>query len=192
MEGSLKEMSKIYKSLFFKNYFEEINHLSNNIDSDLLQNCADMIKRSHKVGGKIIVAGNGGSASIASHVSIDLNKAAGIPCINFNESSLITCLANDFGYENWLTEAIKMHCKLDDTVILISSSGESKNILNAMKQSNKITSSTISLSGFNVNNKLSKLGQINLHVNSKKYNYVEIIHNNWLLSVIDYIINQKR
>lgn len=179
------------ENLFFKNYFEDINNLTNNVNPETLKNCAELIFNSNKNGGKVILAGNGGSAAISSHVSIDLNKAVGIPCINFNEPSMITCLANDYGYENWISEAIKIHCNKNDTVILISSSGESKNILNAMYESNKITDSTISLSGFEKNNKLSSLAHINLHIQSKKYNYVEIIHNTWLLSILDFMIEIK-
>ena len=53
-------------------------------------------------GRKVIIAGNGGSASIASHVAVDLTKQGGIRTINFNEPDLITCFANDYGYENWI------------------------------------------------------------------------------------------
>ena len=48
---------------------------------------------------KAIIAGNGGSAAIASHFSVDLTKNAKVRCMNFNEMDLITCFANDFGYE---------------------------------------------------------------------------------------------
>ena len=179
------------KNVFFKNYFEDISNLTNNVNLEMLKSCAELILNSNIKGGKVIIAGNGGSAAISSHVSIDLNKAVGIPCINFNEPSMITCLANDYGYENWISEAIKIHRKKNDTVILLSSSGKSKNILNAMNESNRITNSTISLSGFEKNNKLCSLAHINLHIESKKYNYVEIIHNTWLLSILDFIIEMK-
>ena len=63
----------------------------------------------------------------------DFLKSLGIRAMTFNESSLITCYANDYGYENWVKEAIKSYSKKTDLVILISSSGESQNILNAAK-----------------------------------------------------------
>ena len=54
-----------------------------------------------KMNNKVIIAGNGASASIANHVAVDFTKVNHIRSINFNEANLITCLANDFGYENW-------------------------------------------------------------------------------------------
>ena len=179
-------------NFFFEKYYTDLNKLTSKIDNQLLEKCAKKIIDTYNHKGKVIIAGNGGSASISSHVSIDLNKAAGITSINFNEASMITCLANDYGYENWLSEAIKIHCKKEDTVILISSSGESNNIINAMIESNRITKSTISLSGFRKDNKLSNMGGINLYVDSEKYNYVEIVHNNWLLSIVDYVIEIQK
>ncbi len=81
---------------------------------------------------KVIVLGNGGSASIASHVSVDLTKNAKIRSVNFNEADLITCFANDFGHENWMKEALRMYCDNNDVVVLISSSGKSRNILSLL------------------------------------------------------------
>ena len=74
---------------------------------------------------KVIIFGNGGSA-IANHFSVDLTKTSKIRCVNFNESSLLTCFSNDYGYENWVMKTLEFHAKSGDTVILISSSGESK------------------------------------------------------------------
>ena len=58
-------------------------------------------------------------AAIASHLSVDFTKAAGIRAINFNESSLLTCFGNDYGYENWVEYALKFYADEDDVVILI-------------------------------------------------------------------------
>jgi len=67
----------------------------------------DLFVESNTNNGKIIIVGNGGSAAIASHCSVDLTKAAGIKAINFNEADLITCFANDYGYEHWVEKAIE-------------------------------------------------------------------------------------
>ena len=137
---------------------------------------------------KIILIGNGGSAAIASHVSIDLTKAASIRAINFNESSLLTCFSNDFGYEHWVEKAIEYYAEKNDLVILISSSGQSKNMINGALKAKEMGLSTITLSGFMDNNPLRKLGDINLWVDSKSFNVVETTHQTWLLSVVDYLI----
>ena len=77
--------------------------------------------------GKVILIGNEGNSAIASHVSVDLNKAVGIKSLNFCEYDLITCLSNDYGYENWVSKALEYHLEKHD-LIIISSSG-SQNLI---------------------------------------------------------------
>ena len=86
---------------------------------------------------KIIIFGNGASASIANHVSVDLTKNSKFRAVNFNESNLITCFANDYGYDNWIKEALNFHYDKGDVVILVSSSGNSKNIIKGAKWCNQ-------------------------------------------------------
>ena len=84
--------------------------------------------------GKVVLFGNGGSAAIASHVAVDLEKMQYIKSTTYNEYDLITCLTNDYGFEKWMEKAIEYYCTEDDFVILISSSGNSKNVINAAKK----------------------------------------------------------
>ena len=84
-----------------------------------------------------MIAGNGGSAAVSSHFSVDLTKNAKVRSINFNEADLITCFSNDFGYEKWLSNAIKFYADKGDLLFLVSVSGESKNIINAAKDAKK-------------------------------------------------------
>jgi len=79
-----------------------------------------------------------------------------------------------------------------DTVILISSSGESKNMLIGAEKAKSINCDVITLSGFSSGNQLKKLGKINLWVDSEKYNVIEMVHHIWLLSVVDYIIENNK
>ena len=137
---------KIMNKSFFLQYYLELFNLSNSIIEDDIIKLAELIMFNSNYGGKVIVIGNGGSASISSHITVDLIKAAGIEAVNFNEPSLITCFANDYGYEKWVQEALKIHCKPNDVVIIISSSGMSLNLINGMKEANSITKSTISFS----------------------------------------------
>ena len=67
----------------------------------------------HKNGKKIMVFGNGGSASIASHFSVDLTKNAKLRSVNYNEADLITCFSNDYGYDKWVEMAIKFYGKCE-------------------------------------------------------------------------------
>ena len=116
----------------------------------------------------------------------DITKNFGIKCLNFNEASFITCFANDYGFDNWITKAIKLYSNKGDLLILISSSGRSKNMLNAAKNSKKYKIyKVITFTGFDKNNTLRKMGDINLWADSKSYNFVENTHQLWLLSLID-------
>jgi D-sedoheptulose 7-phosphate isomerase len=143
------------------------------------------------MGTKVIIVGNGGSAAMASHISVDLTKNAGIRSINFNEPDLITCFANDYGYEHWLEKAVEFYGDKGDVFIGISSSGSSENILNGCRAAReKKFSKVITFSGMNSENILRKLGDINLWVNSKAYNHIENIHQFWLLAIVDVIIGK--
>ena len=170
---------------FYKNYSKSISDLLNSIDTNLIDESVELIKKKIKTNNTVYIVGNGGSASIASHVSVDFIKVAKVKSLTFNNSNLITCYANDYGYENWVKEAIKAYCLIDDLVILISSSGTSPNILNAAKYCNDTNIDLITLSGFNKDNELNKLGKVNFHVDSKNYNYVEMTHHIILLSIVD-------
>ena len=81
---------------FFENYFKSISDCVGSVEQNLLINMAKFV-RDRKNGGKVIIAGNGGSAAMASHVAVDFTKAAGVRAINFNEADLITCFADDYG-----------------------------------------------------------------------------------------------
>jgi len=180
---------------FLDDYFDDFNKTIN-FNSDEIKKKLINLKKifitTKKNRKKILIFGNGGSAAIASHFSIDLTKNAKIRCTNYNESDLITCFSNDFGYERWVEMAIKYYGNKGDVLIVISSSGKSKNMINAcIAARKKKFSKIITLTGHLVNNPVKKLGDINLWVNSKAYNYVENIHQFWLLSLVDLVIGKK-
>lgn len=172
---------------FFASYFSDISDHVSSLESDLLISGAALCGDIKKTGGNIILAGNGGSAAMASHVSVDFVKTAKIRAINFNEPDLITCFANDYGYENWLREAFKAYGSHTDLAILISSSGKSPNMVNAAVEARRQGMKIITLTGFTADNPLKSLGDLNLWVNSSHYNTVEMTHHIWLLSIVDYL-----
>ncbi len=175
----------------FDEYKNSINLSLSNISANQLNQTIKLINHTVKKNGKVYFVGNGGSASIASHVSVDMAKIARIPSSTFNNSNLITCFANDYGYENWVTEAIKAYMQKNDLIILISSSGKSKNIVNAAKYCKKKSINSITLSGFKKNNPLSRLGKVNFHINSEQYNFVEMSHHIILLYFVDLFAKNK-
>lgn len=178
---------------FLNNYFNTLRNLIsfNNKDIEKLIKVKKIFETLKKTKKKILVFGNGGSAAIASHFSVDITKNAKIKCSNYNESDLITCFSNDFGYENWIKKALDYYAFKDDIMILVSSSGRSKNIINAAKFAKKRRIKLITLSGLNSKNPLKKIGDINFFVNSKNYNVVETTHLTILLAIVENIISQK-
>ena len=187
-------MKKIKKdSSFLQNYLIDFSNLikpNKDIVNKLIQVKNFFLKISNKKG-KILIFGNGGSAAIASHVSVDLTKNANIRTVNFNESDLITCFSNDYGYERWIEKAVDFYADKNDTLILISSSGKSKNMINACKAAKRKKIKVISFTGHTKNNPLSKVSDLSLWVNSKAYNFVENTHQIWLLTVCDLIIGKR-
>ncbi len=173
---------------FFDRYFGELAGLIADVDTTALLAAADLIRDTDREGGKVILVGNGGSAAIAGHLAVDLVKAAGIRAVNFNDPSLITCFSNDYGYDRWVAEALKAHADPGDLVVLISSSGESDNILNAATTAEELGLRQLVLSGFSPVNRLRGHGEVSLWVDSSSYNHVENAHQVWLLAIVDYLI----
>jgi D-sedoheptulose 7-phosphate isomerase len=173
---------------YFETYFDLLSTQVKNIDTSLLENASSLIERVNTQKGKIIIAGNGGSAALASHTSVDLTKNANIRAINFNEADLITCFSNDYGYDRWIEKALDFYADSGDLLILISSSGTSKNIVNAGKRAKELGLNIITFSGFEPENPLRQMGDINFWLDSRAYNIVEITHSVWLLAIVDQII----
>jgi D-sedoheptulose 7-phosphate isomerase len=174
---------------WMKNYFELYNDAIYNdkIFEDLLS-LKSLMESVNRKNGKVVLFGNGGSAAIASHVAVDLVKNASIKSTTYNEYDLITCLSNDYGFSRWMEKAIEYYCTDNDLVILISSSGNSENVINAAKKCKEMNIKVTTFTGFDSNNQLKQLGNINFWLDSKAYNIVEMTHQIWLLGVVDAII----
>lgn len=177
---------------FFDRYFSELSRLFDAVAPDDLIAAAEVIETAAAAGRKTIVVGNGGSAGIASHVAVDLVKAAGRRAVAFHDPALITCYANDYGYGSWVAEAMNSYADPGDVAVLISSSGQSENIVSGAKAASEIGLSTVTLSGFEATNPLRSMGEVSLWVDSCVYNEVEITHQVWLLAIVDYLIEQDR
>ena len=187
-------LSNLNPKRFLTSYFDDFSELVKpEIEIvEKLGAVVDLFKEVHSSGNKILIFGNGGSAAIASHFSVDLTKNAKIRCLNFNEADLITCFSNDYGYKHWVEKAVEFYGDENDLLIVISSSGNSENMIkgvNAARRGN--FKAVITFSGFSNENSLVKLGDVNLWVDSKAYNFVENIHQIWLLAMVDLIIGNR-
>ena len=178
---------------FIKNYLNDFSTLIKP-DEEILKKLVivkNILIKSSRNGGKVLIFGNGGSAAIASHVSVDLTKNARIRAVNFNESDLITCFSNDYGFERWVEKSVDFYADKKDCLILISSSGKSKNMINACKAAKRKKIKIISFTGHSKNNPLSKISDLSLWINSKAYNFIENTHQVWLLTICDLIIGKR-
>ena len=177
---------------FFKKRHSEIIKYLNKIELNKLDQFKELVNKTKKLGGKVIICGNGGSSATASHFSVDLSLNAKIKSINFNEPDMITCFANDFGYKNWLKKALEIYSDPKDLLILVSCSGNSMNLFNANLFAKKSGLKVVTLTGCKKNNKLNNSkNDLNIWINSKKYNVIEIVHHTILLNLIDSIIEDK-
>jgi D-sedoheptulose 7-phosphate isomerase len=148
-------------------------------------------RETHASGNKLIFIGNGGSAAIASHMATDYSKNGDIRSLALNDSSMLTCLGNDLGYERVFAKQIELHARPGDLVIAISSSGRSANILNAVKAARAVKCTVVTLSGFTADNPLRNLGEINFYIASDRYGFVEIGHLTICHAILDFICDLR-
>ena len=126
--------------------------------------------------GSVYVIGNGGSAGVASHAVIDLVNVGKLRAFTLHEPAMLTCMANDYGYDQAFARILGQIAKPGDVLIAISSSGNSGNIRNAAAQMTDCGGTVITLSGFAGDNPLRTLGDINIWLDSRDYGLVEIGH----------------
>jgi len=139
---------------------------------------------------KILIFGNGGSNTIATHFSEDMAKMIGVPALTFNDAALMSCLSNDYSYEDSIKKWMKIYYTPGCLVIGISSSGESSNIINGVLEANP--EDIITLTGFKKNNSLSKLGSLNIHTPFEQYGIVENLHSIILHLALDILITEQQ
>lgn len=190
MRKDIKRYHKNFLSLIDSVKVIDIHRKKMNFHRGIETAC-NIIKKHSRQGGKIFFIGNGGSAAIASHMAIDFWKNGSIPAMAFTDNSLLTCISNDFGYENVFAKPIEFFAAQKDILFAISSSGKSKNILKATEAMLDKGGSIITFSGFEEGNPLSSKGVCNFYVPAHEYGVVEVIHQYICHFILDTLINQK-
>ena len=173
---------------FTKKYVKNLISLLKNID---IKSIKKIITTLEKNKGKIYIIGNGGSAATASHMVNDLGiglkrrniRSFDVESLNDN-TPVCTAIANDIGYKNVFYMQLKKRISKNDILIAISCSGNSQNILKAVKYAKKKNATIIGLTGFD-GGELKKKSDINFHVPTTKneYGLVEDMH-----MILDHII----
>lgn len=152
----------------------------------------DLLVNLREANGTLYIIGNGGSAAVASHAVVDFLNVGRMRATTIHDSALITCMANDFGYENAYARVLTTLCRPGDVLVAISSSGRSQNIVKASKCFREAGGTVITLSGFSSSNELRSTGDINLWLDSTDYGFVEIGHQFLLHNLADRLRVGKR
>jgi D-sedoheptulose 7-phosphate isomerase len=142
-------------------------------------------RAAHEAGRKLILIGNGASATMAAHFALDFSKNAGIRALGLNDGAMLTALVNDIGPEAMFAKQIEFYAQDGDVLVAISSSGSSPNILAAVDQARKSGCSIITFSGFDPDNPLRLSGDLNFHVPAEEYGFVEVTHNALIHAILD-------
>jgi len=130
---------------FVKNYLSDLTSVIQQIDPQPLERVIECMREARDQGRTLFTCGNGGSASIASEMVVDINKGASygkekrFRMIGLSDSiATITAYANDVNYESVFVEQLKNFVQKDDVLIAISGSGNSPNILRAVEYANEV------------------------------------------------------
>lgn len=144
---------------------------------DAFASWLDMVNFVRTNAGVIYLVGNGASASMASHMAADLDKNGSVSTMVFNDSALLTALANDYSYDEVFSAPLRQRMKKSDLLIAISSSGNTRNILNACYTAHRMGGKVVTLSAMSKDNPLRQLGELNFHVAAETYGLAESAHN---------------
>ena len=174
-----------------KDQLNEANQLLTNIINDKLiinsiSEASEIMINSIKNEKKIISCGNGGSMCDAMHFAEELtgkfrDERKSLPALSISDPSHITCVGNDFGFDKIFSKYLEGIGKSGDTLLAISTSGNSKNVINAAKYCNENNINVISLTGNN-GGKLSKYSDVEIRVPHFGYSdriqeiHIKIIH----------------
>ncbi|MBA2513556.1 MAG: SIS domain-containing protein [Solirubrobacterales bacterium] len=149
---------------------------------DALVTLGDMLFRAYQNGKQVLTLGNGGSASTASHMSADLGKNTikanmrRFRVLSLNDNvSLLTALANDVGYENVFSEQLKNLIRPGDLLIVISASGNSPNVLEAIRCAQATSAEVAGLLGFG-GGEAARMVDLAIVIESSDYGVVEDLH----------------
>ena len=177
---------------FAAEYLGKLMQLLQNMDcATELVEFTDLCREVSNRGGKMIFAGNGGSASVASHAAVDFTKGSRIRSVAFNDHNLMSAYSNDYGQDQWISRCIEDYADKGDAVVLMSCSGTSRNVIAAAEAAHAKNLPLVTLTGCDSQNMLRAQGAINFWIDSRNTNTVQIVHMILLFCVADLIAGEK-
>ena len=155
-----------------------------------IESLLEIFSQHKREGSQLYFIGNGGSSAIASHMTADFMKNGGMNTYSLYDSAVTTCMGNDYGYEYIFSKPKEFLVREGDLLVAISSSGNSRNIINAINVAKQKRATVITLTGFHPDNGAKQLGDFNVYVPSERYGIVESIHNLILQQIVDLIMER--
>lgn len=152
------------------------------LDLSEINKAMSLLEDTRERGSDVYVFGNGGSAATASHMENDFNKGISeklekkyhFHCINDNMATIMA-IANDNGYDKVFEQQLENKLKKDDVIIAISGSGNSQNVIKAVKYAKSQGCKIIGMTGYS-GGKLKELSDVSLHVPLDNMQITEDIH----------------
>lgn len=175
MKNSLSACGSEFSKIIKDSRFTDIQGIERSLEQGT-RAALDLLLTTKRGGGNVYIIGNGGSASVASHIANDFCNIGELRVMTLHEPTSLTCFTNDYGYERAYAVQIEKMARKGDLIIAISSSGKSRNIVNAAVAMRNYAGYVITLSGFSATNPLRHIGDLNYWVPSHEYGLVEIAH----------------
>ena len=167
VEESLQESARVKESLLG--------------ESETILKIAEWVLETTKNGGKVLLCGNGGSAADCQHIACELvvklsQDRKGLPALALTtDTSILTAISNDWEFERVYSRQVEALGKKGDLLIAISTSGKSKNVLNAVETAREKNMRSIGLTGFD-GGPLKDLTDLTLIVPSKDVQRIQVAH----------------
>lgn len=168
---------------FLKNIYEVADSITSY--EQALTELLDYITIIKKEKKQLFFIGNGGSSAIASHMTADFMKNGGMKTYSLYDNAVTTCIGNDYGYEYIFSKPLGFLANEGDLLVAISSSGNSKSIVNAIITARQRGVKVITFSGFREDNAIKGMGDYNIYVPIEHYGIVESIHTVILQQIVD-------
>ena len=166
-----------------KQYFEELQRVATSLCHDGVDQIADTLVKAYEFGQTVFTFGNGGSASLASHLACDLGKGTAycnggkrLRVLALTDNiPMLTAWANDSAYEDVFSEQLRNFVQARDVALAISGSGNSRNVLNALQVARQAGATTVGISGFQ-GGEMKSLCDICVVVPSNNMQIIEDLH----------------
>lgn len=172
-------------SAALKHSFQEATTALNQFQSDSqnlesLNSMAKTIAQCFKSGNKVLACGNGGSACDAIHFAEEFtgrfrNHRKALPVIALTEASHLTCVANDYGWDEVFARGVEAYGKSGDLLVAISTSGNSQNVIRAVETAKRLDMQTLLFLG-KTGGKLKGTGNLEIVVSSETTERIQEIH----------------